>query len=234
LVFAALLAATVLGAAVGALFATQATPDDSDRTTADSGALLASRTGPAEPTARTSPITRHAARARASEPTGRPDAAERSPAKRTRSSTATTSTARAQAQASPAASATAPATSAASPATSDPGPATSNPGPATRYSAPARPAPEPPPPAAPARVPSPPAPAAPAQRPADGRSADAATYTVRPGDALWPIARRQLALDSSDHEVASKVEDLEALNVDGRIGSGDPDVIVAGEELRLR
>ncbi len=61
LVFAALLAAGVLGAAVGALFATQAAPDDSDRTTADSGALLASRTGPAEPTAPTSPKTRPAA-----------------------------------------------------------------------------------------------------------------------------------------------------------------------------
>jgi peptidoglycan hydrolase-like protein with peptidoglycan-binding domain len=234
LVFAALLAASVLGAAVGALFATQAAPDDSDRTTADSGALLASRTGPAEQTARTSPNTRPQARARASEPTGHSDAAGRSRAKPTRSNAATTSTVRAQAQASPAPSATAPATSAAAPDASDPGPTTSDPGPATRYSAPARPAPEPPPPAAPARVPSPPAPAASAQRPADGRSADAATYTVRPGDALWPIARRQLAPDSSDHEVASKVEDLEVLNVDERIGSGNPDVIVAGEELRLR
>jgi peptidoglycan hydrolase-like protein with peptidoglycan-binding domain len=236
LVFAALLAACVLGAAVGALFATQAAPDDSDpdRTTADSGALLASRTGPAVPTARTSPKTKPAGRAQASEPTGRSDPAGQSRAKRTRSSAATTSTARAQAQMSPAPSAPAPATSAAGPTTSDPGPATSDPGPATPSPAPARPAPEPPPAPAPAGVPSSPAPAVPVERSADGRSADAVTYTVRPGDALWPIARRQLAPDSSDHDVASKVEDLEALNFDERIGSGDPDVIVAGEELRLR
>jgi hypothetical protein len=60
------------------------------------------------------------------------------------------------------------------------------------------------------------------------------TYTVRPGDALWPIARTQLAPRSSDHEVARKVADLEALNMGDRIQSGNPDVIVAGEELRLR
>ena len=240
LVFAALLAASVLGAAVGALFATQAAPDDNDRTTADSGALLASRTGPAEPTAPTKPKTRPAASARASQPTGRSGAAGQSRAKRTRSGAGTTSTARAQAQVSPAPSAPAPATPAAGPATSaagpatSPGPATSHPGPATPPPAPAGPAPEPPPATAPARVPSPPAPTVPVQRSADGPSADGVTYTVRPGDALWPIARRQLAPDSSDHEVASKVEDLEALNVDARIGSGNPDVIAPGEELRLR
>src|ERR671915_731046 len=61
LVCAALLAAGVLGAAVGALFATQAAPDDGDRTTADSGALLASRTDPAGAVARTSPRTSSAA-----------------------------------------------------------------------------------------------------------------------------------------------------------------------------
>jgi peptidoglycan hydrolase-like protein with peptidoglycan-binding domain len=61
----------------------------------------------------------------------------------------------------------------------------------------------------------------------------ASTYTVRPGDALWPIAERHLAPSSSVARVARKVESLESLNVD-RIASGDPDMLEAGEELRLR
>ena len=239
LVCAALLASGVLGAAVGALFATQAAPDDGDRTTADSGALLASRIDPAGAVARTSPKTSSAAAPRTSAPTGRAGAAGRSRAKRTRSGAGTAFTARAPV--SPPArapgAAPGPATSdraTPDPATPDPGPATSNPGPAAPDSAAAGPAAEPPPATTPARVPPPAAPAVPVQRPADGRRADAVAYTVRPGDALWPIARSQLAPDSSDHEVARKVADLEALNVEGRIGSGDPDVIVAGEKLRLR
>lgn len=232
LVCAALLAAGVLGAAVGALFATQAAPDDGDRTTADSGALLASRSDSAGAVVRTSPKTSSAAAARTSAPTGR--AAGRSRAKRTRSGAGTASTARAQVSPPAPAPDAAPGPATSDPATPDPGPATSDPGPATPDSAAAGPAPEPPPATTPARVPSPAAPAVPVQRSADGRGADAVTYTVRKGDALWPIARSQLAPDSSDHEVARKVADLEALNVEGRIGSGDPDVIVAGEKLRLR
>jgi peptidoglycan hydrolase-like protein with peptidoglycan-binding domain len=229
LVCAALLASGVLGAAVGALFATQAAPDDDgDRTTADSGALLASRTDLAGAVARTSPKPSSAA-VRPSAPTGRPGAAGRSRAKRTRSGAGTASTARAQV--SPPAPAPAPVPG---PARSDPGPATPDPAAATPHPAAAGPAPEPPPATTPARVPQPAAPGVPVQRPADGRRADAVAYTVRPGDALWPIARGQLGRDSSDHEVARKVADLEALNVEGRIGSGDPDVIVAGEKLRLR
>src|ERR671914_876570 len=238
LVCAALLAAGVLGAAVGALFATQAAPDDGDRTTADSGALLASRSDSAGAVVRTSSKASSAAASRTSAPTGR--AAGRSRAKRTRSRAGTASTARAQVSppapapgAVPGPATSGPATSDPGPATSDPGPATSDPGPATPDSA-ADPAPEPPPATTPARVPSPAAPAVPVQRSADGRRADAVTYTVRKGDALWPIARSQLAPDSSDHEVARKVADLEALNVEGRIGSGDPDVIDVGEKLRLR
>jgi peptidoglycan hydrolase-like protein with peptidoglycan-binding domain len=57
-------------------------------------------------------------------------------------------------------------------------------------------------------------------------------YTVQPGDALWPIAERHLASSSSIREVAEQVQDLETLNRD-RIASGDPDVLEAGEELRL-
>src|ERR687896_2620952 len=239
LVCAALLAAGVLGAAVGALFATQAAPDDGDRTTADSGALLASRSDPAGAVARTSPRTSSAAAPRTSAPTGRAGAAGRSRAKRTRSGGGAAFTARARVSppASAPGAAPGPATSdpaAPDPAAPDPGPATPDPGPAKPDSAAAGPAPEPPPATTPARVPSPVAPAVPVQRSADGRRADAVTYTVRKGDALWPIARSQLAPDSSDHEVARKVADLEALNVEGRIGSGDPDVIDVGEKLRLR
>ena len=237
LVCAALLAAGVLGAAVGALFATQAAPDDGDRTTADSGALLASRSDSAGAVVRTSSKASSAAASRTSAPTGR--AAARSRAKRTRSRAGTASTARAQVSPPAPAPGAAPGPATSDPATSDPatrhpGPAASYPGPSTPDPAPAGPAPEPPPATTPARVPQPAAPAVPVQRPAAGRRADAVTYTVRPGDALWPIARSQLAPDSSDHEVARKVADLEALNVEGRIGSGDPDVIVAGEKLRLR
>jgi peptidoglycan hydrolase-like protein with peptidoglycan-binding domain len=57
-------------------------------------------------------------------------------------------------------------------------------------------------------------------------------YTVQPGDALWPIAERHLAGSSSVGEVAEQVQDLETMNRD-RIASGDPDVLEAGEELRL-
>src|SRR5918992_141509 len=224
LVCAALLAAGVLGAAVGALFATQAAPDDGDRTTADSGALLASRSDSAGAVVRTSSKASSAAASRTSAPTGR--AAARSRAKRTRSRAGTASTARAQVFP--------PAPPPPGPRPPPPAPVRPTPAPATPDSPAAGPAPEPPPATTPARVPPPPAPAVPVQRPAAGRRADAVTYTVRPGDALWPIARSQLAPDSSDHEVARKVADLEALNVEGRIGSGDPDVIVAGEKLRLR
>ena len=58
------------------------------------------------------------------------------------------------------------------------------------------------------------------------------TYTVQPGDALWPIAERHLARSSSAVEIAQQVQDLESLNRD-RIASGDPDLLEAGEELRL-
>ena len=59
------------------------------------------------------------------------------------------------------------------------------------------------------------------------------TYTVRPGDALWRVAERHLARSGSVKEIAKQVQALESLNAD-RIASGDPDVLEAGEELRLR
>jgi hypothetical protein len=56
---------------------------------------------------------------------------------------------------------------------------------------------------------------------------------VQPGDALWPIAERHLASSRSVTEIAQQVQELESLNRD-RIASGDPDLLEAGEELRLR
>jgi peptidoglycan hydrolase-like protein with peptidoglycan-binding domain len=104
-----------------------------------------------------------------------------------------------------------------------------------------RPAPKARRPAPPARVAVRPAPLTPAQpapqevvqRP---RAAPApqstSTYTVQPGDSLWPIAERHLARTSSVTEIAKQVQDLESINRD-RIASGDPDLLEAGEELRL-
>jgi Putative peptidoglycan binding domain/LysM domain len=224
LVCAALLAAGVLGAALGALFATQAAPDDNEGTTADSGALLASRAGPSEPRAQTTASTRSGSAARAAGPTGRAVPTRPSRAKRARSAAAASTS---RAQVSPPPPVPEPAAPATDPAPSGSGPSGSGP------SAPA-PAPAPPAPASPTPIAPPTAPPAPAQGPADDQSADAVTYTVRPGDALWPIARDQLAPNSSDEQVAGKVADLKELNVEDHIQSGDPDVIVAGEKLRLR
>jgi hypothetical protein len=59
-------------------------------------------------------------------------------------------------------------------------------------------------------------------------------YKVRAGDSLWPIAEEQLGTSSSHAQVARRVKRLGALNLPDRIASGDPDLIVAGERLRLR
>ena len=177
MVCAALLATFVIGAATGAVFATQAAPDAGGESFADSGALLAARGAPNHLQAREAQArgVRPARKARRSAPRARVAAR---PARLR------------------------------SPAPVD-----------NRRAAPLAPT---------AREPETVvrrAPAAPA-RPSTS------TYTVRRGDALWPIAKRQLARTSSVPEIAKKVRALESLNVN-RIGSGDPDMIEAGEELRL-
>lgn len=69
-------------------------------------------------------------------------------------------------------------------------------------------------------------PVAPVEKPGD-------SYTVRTGDSLWPIARKQLEAGSSDAAVALRVKHLVDLNLKDRIASGDPDLLTAGEKLRL-
>lgn len=59
------------------------------------------------------------------------------------------------------------------------------------------------------------------------------TYVVKPGDCLWHIAARLLPGGAGTEAVAGKVAELWRLN-EGRIGTGDPNLIYAGTELRLR
>ena len=57
-------------------------------------------------------------------------------------------------------------------------------------------------------------------------------HVVQPGETLWSIAAGLLSHGASDAEVAAMVQRLWELNAE-RIHSGDPDLIVAGEELGL-
>lgn len=59
------------------------------------------------------------------------------------------------------------------------------------------------------------------------------TYVVRPGDCLWHIAARLLPAGADADAVEDEVERLWRLNEE-RIGTGDPSLIYAGTELRLR
>jgi nucleoid-associated protein YgaU len=59
------------------------------------------------------------------------------------------------------------------------------------------------------------------------------TYTVRPGDSLWSIARRLLGQGASPADIAREVSRLWELNRE-RIATGDPDLLMVGTKLRLR
>jgi nucleoid-associated protein YgaU len=67
----------------------------------------------------------------------------------------------------------------------------------------------------------------PAADPIGGRS-----YTVRPGDSLWSIARRLLGPGASAGEIAREVNRLWELNRD-RIGTGDRNLLHVGTVLEL-
>jgi len=59
------------------------------------------------------------------------------------------------------------------------------------------------------------------------------TYVVRPGDCLWQIAADLLGPGADTRAIEGEVGRLWRLNED-RIGTGDPSLIYAGTELRLR
>ena len=186
MVCAALLATFVIGAATGAVFATQAAPDAGGEAFADSGALLAARGAPSHLRARAVSELGDQARAQARGVRPAPKARRSAPRARVTMRPAPLR----------------------SPAPVDSG----------------RVAPL-------GLAPREPQTVVQRPRPTPARLS-ASTYTVQLGDALWPIARQHLARSSSVTEIARQVEDLENLNRD-RIASGDPDLLEAGEELRL-
>jgi outer membrane biosynthesis protein TonB len=104
-----------------------------------------------------------------------------------------------------------------------------------RHSASARAPAEASPPAQPAQQEAPPPPQPATAPPADlGRDlAGKDSYVVRPGDCLWHIAASLLPGNAGTEAVAREVARLWQLNED-RIGTGDPNLIYAGTELRLR
>jgi nucleoid-associated protein YgaU len=57
-------------------------------------------------------------------------------------------------------------------------------------------------------------------------------HVVRAGESLWSIAEDLLGRGASTEQIARAVERLWKLNAE-RIGSGDPDVIVSGQQLGI-
>jgi nucleoid-associated protein YgaU len=63
--------------------------------------------------------------------------------------------------------------------------------------------------------------------------AHASTHVVEPGQSLWVIAQGVLGRPAGIGRIAFEVRRLWQLNA-ARIGTGDPDLIYAGQELRLK
>ncbi len=66
-----------------------------------------------------------------------------------------------------------------------------------------------------------------------GSGSSASTHVVAPGQSLWLIARSVVGEPAGIAKVAFEVGRLWRLNA-ARIGSGDPDLIFPGQELRLK
>ncbi|MBN9621783.1 MAG: hypothetical protein J0H06_02345 [Actinobacteria bacterium] len=96
----------------------------------------------------------------------------------------------------------------------------------------AEPEPAPEVPAAPGPSPAPPAviPAAPSDR--AGSLAGRNSHLVAAGECLWTIAEAYLPAGASNSEIAAEVHRLWRLNAE-RIGTGDPDMLPIGVNLRL-
>jgi LysM domain len=62
---------------------------------------------------------------------------------------------------------------------------------------------------------------------------DVRFHVVRPGESLWSIAKKLLGPSASPAQIAREVNRLWELNKD-RIGTGNPDLLMAGTKLRLR
>jgi nucleoid-associated protein YgaU len=56
---------------------------------------------------------------------------------------------------------------------------------------------------------------------------------VRPGDSLWSIARRLIGTNATNGRIAKQVTRIWQLNRE-RIGTGDPNLLHVGTQLRLR
>lgn len=69
--------------------------------------------------------------------------------------------------------------------------------------------------------------------PVPGADAANGTHVVQPGESLWSIAAGLAGDDATPAKIARIVNRLWTLNAD-RIGTGDPDLVMAGTTLRLR
>lgn len=58
-------------------------------------------------------------------------------------------------------------------------------------------------------------------------------HVVQPGESLWSIASDLLGPGARSAEIAREVQRIWNLNADS-IGTGDPDLVIAGQKLRLR